>query len=89
MVISIVLVLSMFLKKYVAVFDCIDQALIVLSATGGGVLIISFISITGTPVGITSANFTLCFSLTTGIVKKLLTITRKKKKKHDKIIMLA
>ena len=89
MVISIVLVLSMFLKKYVAVFDCIDQALIVLSVTGGGVLIISFISITGTPVGITSANFTLCFSLTTGIVKKLLTITRKKKKKHDKIIMLA
>ena len=29
------------------------------------------------------------FSLTTGIVKKLLNITRKKKKKHDKILMLA
>ena len=33
--------------------------------------------------------FALIFSLTTGIVKKLLTITRKKKKKHDKILMLA
>ena len=29
------------------------------------------------------------FSLTTGIAKKLLNITRKKKKKHDKILMLA
>ena len=29
------------------------------------------------------------FSLTTGIVKKLLNITRNKKKKHDKILMLA
>ena len=28
-------------------------------------------------------------SLTTGIVKKLLNITKKKKKKHDKILMFA
>ena len=33
------------LSKYVAVFDYIDQALIVLSATSGGVSIISFTSI--------------------------------------------
>ena len=38
---------------------------------------------------IASASFTLVFSLTTGIVKKLLSITRNKKKKHDKILMLA
>ena len=62
------------LSKYVAVFDYIDQALIVLSATSGGVSIISFTSIVGAPVGI--ASFTLIFSLTTGIVKKLLNITR-------------
>ena len=43
----------------------------------------------GVPVGIASASFTLSFSLTTGIIKKLLSITRKKKKKHDKILMLA
>ena len=41
------------------------------------------------PVGIASASFTLIFSLTTGIVKKLLSTTRNKKKKHDKIFMLA
>ena len=43
----------------------------------------------GIPVGITSASLTLIFSLTTGIVKKLLNITRNKKKRHDKILMLA
>ena len=72
------------LSKYVAVFDYIDQALIVLSATSGGVSIISFTSIIGAPVGIASASFTLIFSLT-GIVKKFLN----KKKKHDKIFILA
>ena len=77
------------LSKYVAVFDYIDQALIVLSATSSGVSIISFTSIIGAPVGIASASLTLFFSLTTGIVKKLLNITRNKKKKHDKILMLA
>ena len=40
-------------------------------------------------LGIASASFTLIFSLTTGIVKKLLNIARNKKKKHDKILMLA
>ena len=63
------------LSKYVAVFDYIDQALIVLSATSGGVSIISFTSIAGAPVGIASASFTLIFSLTTGRIKKLLNIT--------------
>ena len=63
--------------------------LIVLSATTGGVSIISFTSIIGAQVGIASASFTLFFSLTIGIVKKLLNIKRKKKKKHDKILMLA
>ena len=63
------------LSKHVAVFDYIDQALIVLSATSGGVSIISFTSIVGAPVGIASASFTLIFSLATGRVKKLLNIT--------------
>ena len=66
-----------------------DKILIVLSATTGGVSIILFTSIVGAPVGIASASFTLIFSLTTGIFKKLLNITRSKKKKHDKILMLA
>ena len=77
------------LNKYVTDFDCIDKVLIVLSATNGGVSIISFTSIIGVPVGIASASFTLIFSLTTGIAKRILNITRKKNKKHDKILMLA
>ena len=77
------------LIKYVTTFDYIDKTLIVLSATTGGVSIISFTSIIGAPVGIASASLTLIFSLTTGIIKKLLNITRKKKKKHDKSLILA
>ena len=77
------------LNKYVTTFDYIDKSLIVLSETSSGVSIISFTSIIGAPVGIASASLTLVFSLTTGIVKKLLNITRNKKKKYDKILMLA
>ena len=77
------------LNKYVTTFDYIDKILIVLSATSSRVIIISFISIVGAPVGIASVILTLIFSLTTGTVKKLLNITRNKKKKHDKIFMLA
>ena len=77
------------LNKYVTAFEYIDKILIVLSATSGGVSIISFKSIIGAPVGIVSASFTSIVSLTTGTVKKLLNITRKKNKKHDKILVLA
>ena len=77
------------LSKYVTTFDYIDKILIILSATTGGVSIFSFTSVIGAPARIASASFTLIFSITTGIVKKLLNITRKKKKKHDKILMLA
>ena len=77
------------LSKYVTAFDYIDKILIVLSATSSGVCIISSASVVGAPVGIASASFTLTFSLISGITKRLLSITRKKKKKHDKILMLA
>ena len=70
------------LKKYVTTFGYKDKILIVLSAATGGVSLISFTSIIGAPVGIASSSFTLIFSLTTGIVKKLLNITRKKKRKN-------
>ena len=76
------------LSKYVSAFDYIDKMLIVLSATGSGVCIISSTSVAGAPVGIASVSFTLIFPLTTGIIRKLLKITRNKKKKYDKILML-
>ena len=77
------------LNKYVTAFDYIDKILIVLSATRSGVSISWFTSVLGAPVGIASASLTLMFSLTIGIVKKLLNITRSKKKKQDKVLMLA
>ena len=70
------------MNKYVTAFDYIDKILIVSNATSSGVSIISFTSIA-------SASLTLIFSLTTGIDKKILNITRNKKKKQDKILILA
>ena len=69
------------LNKYDAVFDYIDKVLIVLSATSGGVCIISTVSVVGATVGIAGGSFTLLFPLTTGIIRKILSITRNKKEK--------
>ena len=66
-----------------------DKILLALSATSSGVCIILSASVVGAPVGIASAIVTLIFPLTTGIIKKLLSITRNKKKKHGKIFILA
>ena len=77
------------LNKYVTIFDYIDKILIVLGVPSSGVSIISFVSTIGVPAGIASASFTLIFSITAGIIKKLLSTTIKKKKKHDQILMLA
>ena len=75
--------------KYVTAFDYIDKILIVLSATTGGICIVSHTTVVGAPVGIASTGFTIVFSLATGIIKKLLSTTKNKKKKHDKIPVLA
>ena len=76
------------LSKYVTEFDYIDKILIILSATTDGISIFSFTNVIGAPFGIASASFTLIFSLTKGIIKKLLSTTRNRKK-HDQILMLA
>ena len=75
-------------NSYVTIFNYINKILIILSETTGGIPIISFTTAIGVPVGIASASFTSIFSLTTGIIKKLLDITRNKKKKRDQILML-
>ena len=61
------------LNKYVAASDYKDKILIVLSATSGGVCIISSVSVVEAPIGVAGAIFALIFSLTTEIIKKLLT----------------
>ena len=73
------------LGKYIAAFGYKDKALIVLSATSGRASIISFANVIGVPAGIASAIFTLVVVLTTGMIKKLLSITRNKKKYKIKL----
>ena len=67
----------------------LGKILIVLNAITRGVCIISHATVVGAPVGIASVGFTIVFALITGIIKKLLKTTISKKKKHDKILMLA
>ena len=76
-------------NKYVTIFDYIDKTLIALSATTGGISIVSFTTTIGAPVGIASASFTSIFSIRIGIIKKLLSTTIRKKKVHDQILVLA
>ena len=77
------------LSKYIASFDYFDKSLIVLSARSGSISIALFATVIGTPVGIVSASLSLAFSLSTGLVKKLLKTTRNNNKKLNKIVMLA
>ena len=77
------------LSKHIASFDYLDKSLIVLTVATGSISIASFASAIGAPVGITSANCSLAFSITTGFVKRFLKTIRNKNKKHNKIVMLA
>ena len=77
------------LSKYIVSFDYFDKSLIVLSVATGSISIASFATVVGAPVGMMSASCSLAFSITTGFVKKFLKTTRNKKKKHNKIVMLA
>ena len=77
------------ISKYIVAFDYTDKLFITLSASFGTLSIASYATVVGIPVGIAGASLTLIFTVTTGVIKKLLNITRKKKKKHNKIIALA
>ena len=81
--------MSQKLSKYISFLDYFDKSLIVLSVTSGGVSVAFFATAIGAPIGITSASLSLAFSLCAGLVKRLLKVTRNKKKKQMKIVMLA
>ena len=68
------------LSKYIASFDYFDKSLIFSSVTTGSISIASFATVIAAPVGMASASFSLAFSISTGIVKKLLKATRSIKK---------
>ena len=77
------------LSKYIVVFDYADKIFITLSASFGTLSLVSHATVVGISVGIAGGSLTVLFTVTTGIVKKLLNATRKKKKEHNKIIALA
>ena len=77
------------ISKYIVAFDYADKVFITLSASFGTLSIASYGTVVGIPAGIAVASLTLIFTVTNGVVKTLLNITRKKKKKHNKIIALA
>ena len=77
------------INKYIVAFDYADKVFITLSASFGILSIASQASVVGILVGIAGASLTLIFTLTTGVVKKLLSVTKKKKNEHNKIMVLA
>ena len=77
------------LNKYIVSFDYLDKIFITLSASFGTLSIASYASVVGTPAGIAGSSLTLIFTIGTGISKSSLKVTKKRKKKHNKIIALA
>ena len=77
------------LSKYIVSFDYLDKIFIALSASFGTLSIASYASVVGTPAGIAGSSLTLIFTIGTDISKSLLKVTKKRKKKHNKIIALA
>ena len=67
----------------------IEHLLILVSTNTECVSISAFASVVTIPVGITSSEVGLKISVITGGIKKNKTIIKKKKKKHDKIVLLA
>ena len=77
------------ISKYIVAFDYADKVFITLSASFGTLSIGSYATVVGILARIAGASLTLIFTVTAAVVKTLLNMTRKKKKKHNKIIALA
>ena len=80
------------LNKYLISFNYFDKIFITLSASFGTLSIPSHAAVVGIPVGTADSSLTLIFTRGTGLNKSLLQIlqiTKKRKKKHNKIITLA
>ena len=76
------------LNKYLVSFDYIDKIFITLSASFRTLSIASYATVLGLPVGIAGSSLTLIFTIGTGINKSLLRVTKKRQKKHNKVIEL-
>ena len=77
------------LNKYIVSFDYFDKIFITLSASFGTLSIASHATVIGIPAGIVAASLTLILTISTSKNKSLLRVTKKRKKKPNKIIALA
>ena len=77
------------INKYIVAFDYADKVFITLPASFGTLSIASHATVVDIPVGIAGVSLTFILTVTTGVVKKLLSVTKKKKQKHNKIMVLA
>ena len=59
-------------KLLISSFHYFQKSLIVLFATSDNISIALFAAVIGAPVGIASVSFSFVFSMSTGIVKKML-----------------
>ena len=76
-------------KKVCTTLNYIEHFLILGSTITGCVSISAFASLVGIPIGITSSATGLKICVITAGIKKYKSIIKKKKKKHDKIVLLA
>ena len=76
-------------KKVRRVLNYIEHSLIVISTITGCFSISAFASLIGTAIGISSFTIGLKICVITAGIKKYKSINKKKKKKHDKIVLLA
>ena len=76
-------------KRVCRFSDYIDHLLIVISTITGCVSTSAFASLVAFPIGITSSSIRLKICAKTAAIKKYKSIIKKKKKKHDKIVLLA
>ena len=67
----------------------IEHLLILISTVSGCVSISAFASLVGICIRITSSAVGLKICVITAGIKKYKSITKKKKKRHDKIVLLA
>ena len=77
------------LSKYIASLDYFGKSLNVLSILSGSISIASFASVIEVPARIIWASCSFTFSITSGFIKGFLKTIRNKKRKHNKIVMLA
>ena len=68
-------------SKYIVAFDYADKLFITISASFGTLSIVSQATVVGIPVGIAGASLTVIFTVTTGIVKKIIKYHEKKEEK--------